>query len=321
MASNTFCSSITAPINISHDTKICESTCNFLPLYKNAKIICKNMNNYILVNFEGATNSYPKSKFNDETYIVSELRIFNKSVHTYLNEYDNQGEILIIHKNSAKPTEILVVSVPIKTSSVITSGTAILESLIKETNIHAPSSSLSRSNSIGSEKVSSPFVPNIKFDIKNLVPITPYYFYKGIFGFQTSLGGCGTPSNVIVYSPSQGYVSISSKINSLFQGLLNPPSLIEYPISQGPILYYNSKGPIHENEDIYIDCQPVNSSTNKIYIPLNEQSKDINEGIKELEKWGQGPLAGGLIGILIMLTLFFVIDNSLKIFKGIKIDN
>jgi len=321
MAKDPFCSSITAPINISHDTKICESTCKFLPLYKNVKIICKNMNNYILVQFEGPTDSYPKSKFNDETYIVSELRIFNKSVHTYLNKYDSTGEILIIHKNSAKPTELLVVSIPIITSTVSTPGTAMLEALIQATNIQAPSSSLSLSNSSGSEKVSAPFVPNIKFDIKNLIPTTPYYFYKGVFGFQTSLGGCGTPSNVIVYSPSQGYVSIDNEIASTFQSLLNPPSLIEFPISQGPTLYYNSKGHVHENEDIYIDCQPVNSSTNKVYVPLKDQTKDINELIKELEKWGQGPLASGIIGIIIMLGLYFVIDNTLKIFKGFKAGN
>lgn len=321
MANNSLCSSITAPINISHDSKICKSTCKFLPLYTNANIICKNMNNYISVNFEGATNSYPKSKFNDETYVVSELRIFNKSVHTYFGEYEMTGEILIIHKNSAKPRELLVVSVPIISSSVITSGTAMIESLIQKTNIEGHPSILSNYNSSGSEKISPPFIPNINFDIKNLIPITPYYFYKGVFGFQTSLGGgCETPSNVIVYSPNSGYVSINSEISLIFQSLLNPPSLIEYQISQDPVLYYNSKGHIPENDDIYIDCQPVDSSTNKIYVPLNNQNNDINEGIKELQKWGEGPLAGGLIGILIMLSLYFVIDNSLKIFKGIKPD-
>jgi len=318
MAKDSFCSSITAPINISHDTKICESTCKFLPLYKNEKIVCKNMNTYISVQFEGGTDT--KCKFNDETYIVSELRIFNKSIHTYLKKYYD-GEILIIHKNSAKPTEILVISVPIIISSVNTAGTAMLEALIQSTYTQAPSDSLSLSNSTGSEKVSAPFVPNIKFDINNLIPITPYYFYKGVFGFQTSLGGCGNPSNILVYSPSQGYVSIDTEINSTFQTLLNPPSLNEYPISKGPILYYNSKGHLHENEDIYIDCQPVNSSTDKVYVPLNDDMKDATELVKELEKLSQGPLAGGIIGILIMLSLYFVIDNSLKIFKGFKAGN
>ena len=316
MAKDPFCSSITAPINISNNTKICESTCKFTPLYKNSKIICKNMNSYILVQFQ-STEQLPKCKFNDQDYNVQEIRVFNKSVHTYLNKYE-EGEILIIHKNVAKPNELLVISVPIITSSVSTPGTVMIEALIQATYTHAPPSTLSAANSSGSEKVSPQFVPNIKFDIKNLIPVTPYYFYNGIFGFQTSLGSCGTPSNIIVYSASQGHVSIDSEISSTFQTLLNPPSTTEYPISKGPILYYNSKGPKHEDEDIYIDCQPVNSSTDKVYVPLNDQSKDINDLIKQFEQWGQGPLAGGLVGIILMLGLYFVIDNALKVFKGFK---
>jgi len=316
MVNDLFCNSITAPINISHNTKICESTCKFIPLYKSSKIICKNMNSYILVQFQ-TTEQLPKCKFNDQDYNVQEIRVFNKSIHTYLNKYED-GEILIIHKNIAKPNELLVISIPIITSSVTTSGTVMIEALIQSTYTHAPPNSLSATNSSGSEKVSTQFSPNIKFDIKNLIPISSYYFYNGIFGFQTSLGSCGTSSNIIVYSASQGHVSISSEISNTFQTLLNPPSTIEYPISSTQTLYYNSKGPKHEDEDIYIDCQPVNSSTDKVYIPLNDQSKDINDLINQFEQWGQGPLAGGLVGILIMLGMYFVIDNALKIFKGFK---
>ena len=196
-----------------------------------------------------------------------------------------------------------------------------IEALIESTYMHAPSTTLSANNSTGSEKVSQQFIPNIKFNIKNLVPITPYYFYKGIFGFQTSLGGCGTPANIVVYSPREGYVSIDNEIASTFERLLNNPSKIEYPISKGPILYYNSKGPAHQDEDIYIDCQPINESTDKVYIPLEDQTRDIDELVKELEKWGKGPLAGGVIGIMLMLGLYFVINNALKIFKGVKEGN
>lgn len=311
-----YCSNITAPINISHDTKICESTCKFKPEYENSKIICQNMNTYILIQIN-ASDKAPITNFNDNVYKVEEIRIFNKSIHTYLGKYA-EGEILIIHKNTTKSNEILIVSIPIIKSSVSTAGTNMLEAIIEATYVQAPLTSLSKSNSTGSDKISQPFIPNVKFDIKYLIPSSPYYFYKGIFGFQNSLGGCGNESNILVYSPQEGHVSITNEMYTTFQEVINPPSQIEYPISSGPVLYYNSKGPIGEHEDIYIDCQPVNQSTDKVYVPLQDQSKDFQDLYNEIEKAGQGPLAGGVLGILLVLGLYFIFDNSFKLFKGIK---
>ncbi len=312
------CQNITAPINITNNTKICQAMCNYMPLYKHTNIICKNMNTYILIQFDNS-EELPICKFNNDKYEIIQVRIFNKSIHSYLNNY-SEGEILIIHKNITKDNELLIVSVPIIKSSIITPGTIMINGIINSTYAYAPLNSLSEFNSTGSDKVSEQFVPNIKFDIKNLIPVSPYYFYKGIFSFQSgALGSCDVLSNIIVYSPSQGYISITDEIYSIFKTLLNNPSVVEYPISKNDILYYNSRGIINEDEDIYIDCQPVNKSTDTLYIPLKDElkdkSNDFEELVKELEKWSKQPLAGGIVGIILMLGLYYIIDNFLKILK------
>ena len=95
--SNSNCGSITAPINLTNDSKICEGSCKLQALYENEKMLAQNNNTYISVNYQTAANA-PKAKFNDEEYKVKEIRIFKQSVHKYFNQHA-PGEILIIHQN------------------------------------------------------------------------------------------------------------------------------------------------------------------------------------------------------------------------------
>ena len=96
-----------------------------------------------------------------------------------------------------------------------------LKGIIQATYVQAPLTSLSKSNSTGSDKVSQPFIPSVKFDIKYLIPASPYYFYKGIFGFQNSLGGCGNESNILVYSGSLTFLIFSIFISTAMPCLMS----------------------------------------------------------------------------------------------------
>ena len=76
------CTNISAPVNITNNTKICQGSCSYLPEYSHKKVLVRNMNSYIGILCDNA-DSPPRSKFNNEEYKIKEVRIFNKSLHKY----------------------------------------------------------------------------------------------------------------------------------------------------------------------------------------------------------------------------------------------
>lgn len=310
------CSNISAPVNIINNTKICQGSCSYLPEYNNKKIIVRNMNTYISVSYENA-DTPPKAKFNNENYKVKEIRVYSKSLHQYNGQYA-PGEILIIHQNITKPNDLLVVSISISISSLATSGTPILNSLIEATNDQAPRSVLSTAHSSGSIAVSAPFVPSINFNIQKFIGPHKFIFYKGIFSFQSSLGGCGNEANIIVYTPENASISLTNENYNILKALLNNPPQNLYPISPNPVLYINEKGAQNQEEDIFIDCQPVDASTDTVYVPDQSPNNEMEKIQDEFKKLIKGPLGGGLIGMVLLLGLWFVIDSAFGFFRNVS---
>jgi hypothetical protein len=313
--SNSNCGSITAPINLTNDSKICEGSCKFQALYENEKMLAQNNNTYISVNYQTAAN-VPKAKFNDEEYKVKEIRIFKQSVHKYFNQYA-PGEILIIHQNTSKPNQLFILSISINISNLSTPGTTQLTALINATSDQAPRSSLSANNSSGSEEVSPPFDPQIYFDLMKFIIPGGYYYYQGTFSFQNSLGSCNTPSHIIVYSPDQGSVNITQANWTILNALIDNPISANYPLFESAQLYMNDKGASGQEEDIYIDCQPVDKSTDTVYVPQKGYLSNFDQVGEELKKISTGPIAGGILGILLILGLFFCIKGLLSLFNNI----
>ena len=313
--SNLGCGSITAPINLTNNSKICEGSCKFQALYENEKIIAQNNNTYISVTYESAATA-PKAKFNDEEYKVKEIRIFKKSVHKYFNNYA-PGEILIIHQNTSKPNQLFIVSMSINISNLSTPGTTQLTALINATSDQAPRSSLSANNSSGSEEISPPFEPQIYFDLMKFIVPGGFYYYQGTFYFQNSLGSCNTPSNIIVYSPDQGSVNITESNCGILNALLDNPVEDNYPLYESAQLYINDKRASGKEEDIYIDCQPVDKSSDTVYVPQKGFLSNFDKVGEELAKMASGPIAGGILGIILILGLFYCIKGILSLFNNI----
>ncbi len=312
---NSNCNSITAPINLTNESKICEGSCKYQPIYENEKIIVRNNGTYISITYEIASSA-PKSMFNEENYKVKEIRIFKRSVHKYFNNYA-PGEILIIHQNITKPNQLLIVSISINISNLSTPGSSQLTALINATSTQAPKSTLSANNSSGSEKISPPFEPQINFDLMKFIIPGGFYYYQGIFYFQNSLGSCNTPSNIIVYSPDQGSVNLTKTNWDILNAIINFPIDSNYPLFKTPQLYINNKGSLPDEEDIYIDCQPVDQSTDKVYVPQKSYLSNFDGVQEEFIKLSKGPLAGALLGILLMIALFFCIKGFLSLFDNI----
>ena len=306
----------TAPINISNNTKECQSICNFIPKYSQTGIKCTNHATYI-----GVTLDIPQNDiiFNEQKYQVTEIRIFNKPLHTYFNDSkSNIGEILIIHSTTAitsNPT-LLVISIPIIQSSTPNLASLDLETIIKQTAAHANLSTISDTNSSGSDLQSPSFgITTINFTLNNFVPKTPFYFYNGIFSFQQTLSSCSAESNIIVFPLSSG-VTIDASTNAIFQSssLLVPPT--KFPINPNPSpLYYNSKGAGQVTDDqIYIDCQPVNQETEEVYVPfISTNAQNINKLIDEFVTFGESPITNAMMGILVGISIYFAAEKIMEL--------
>jgi carbonic anhydrase len=316
--------STTAPINISKEQRItCQTTCEYTPKYNQTGIKCTNYGSYIGVTPDLEQNN---SKFNGQTYWVSEIRIYSNSLHTYSGGAGS-AEMLIIHANTniSNSTPLLIVSIPIIVSETPTLSSLDLETIIKETSAKACKGSLSSTNSVGCVEQSTPFsINSTDFSIDKFVPKSAYYFYNGIFSFQKSISSCDLPSNIIVFPLSSGGVTIDSATYNILENLLVPPSANEFQIFTTPTLFYNASGAGQSSEEeIYIDCQPVNASTDEVYVPnagINSAAQNINKVIQEIENIGDSPITNALFGVMLFLGIYFlakgIIDKMGSIHKG-----
>ena len=309
MPSNNYClnSEQTAPINITNqNVNECQSSCNYSPKYDNTTFKYTNYGDYIGIKLDNNNNAI---QFNNASYKVQEIRIYSGSLHTYFNK-SQQGEMLIIHTNNniASNSNLLIVSIPITTSNTSTLASLDLQTIIHEAAANTPLSSLSTSNSTGSIRQSATYTNNtINLNLDKFVPKTSYYYYQGVFGFQKNLSNCNNQSNIIVYSPNNANISISlDKMKQLGSLLDNGNAQYYNTITNlNPILYFNSKGVNSVKEDdIYIDCQPVNKSTGEIYVPVDKPSLDYSNMFSDMGDNISGPLLSALIGVLLIVGIY-----------------
>ena len=314
--------STTAPINISNNTKTCQTTCSLIPKYSQTSITSTNYGTYLNV-VPNLTQS--DTLFNGQTYIVQEIRIYSGALHSYF-DVDGKAEMLLIHTNAnlAGNEPLLIISIPIVVSSTPNLASFDLETIIKETSAWACSTTTT--NSIGCIAQSSPLTINtIDFNLNNFIPKGAYYFYKGIFSFQNqdSLSNCATSSNIIVYSPSSGGISIGQETFKILESLVVKPTADHFKKYSNPTIYYNTGG-VGKNaeEEIYIECQPVNTSTEKVAVPLvpiNSAAQNINKLFQEIENIGESPITNSLFGVMLMLGIYFltkvIIDKMGSIHK------
>lgn len=301
---------INAPVNITNNTKICQSSCNYLPEYSNTKIMVQNYDFFINIDLDDGA----KAKFNNEDYRAINVQIFKRSIHQYNGKYA-PGEILILHENVSKPKNKLYVSIPITISSITTSGTSLLTNIINEVNNNAPRSKLSGVHSSGSETVSPTFIPNLKFNLKKFIAPSSFIFYKGIFPIDCIENPPYPLSNIIVYTPENHSITLGKEDYNILETLLSDPIL--YPISKKKVqLYINQKGAGNEEEDIYIDCQPVNASDETVYVPNESANLELEKIQEELKKIVDGPLGAGIVGIILLLGMWYIIDNFFGLFRN-----
>ena len=231
----------------------------------------------------------------------------------YDNEYNDAGEILIIHENTnMTKTDLFIVSLPIMISSTPNQATDVMHSIIESAAANTPLSSVViQDNSISA---SSPHkLTNVDFNLSNFIPKGGYYYYQGIFSFQANLNNC-LDSQVVLYPLNSGAVIIDTAHAEQLDELLRTPPIANFNIYTGsPTLYFNAIGISPIKGDIYIDCQPVDVSTNQVYVPIqNQNMENINSLFTEVNAIADNPITSALMGVLIFFGLYY---TSMAIFS------
>jgi len=245
-----------ADFNISQDNVSgeCNLKCSYSFQYSNSNCVANNIGNRIELSYD--ESNVPPVTYNGNKYKVSGVSI-STNVYFLYNGKQPKGAINISHTPIVGGTRFSVM-IPIVSGNSSMPSSNILTQIINQTANLAPKS--------GNKSVIS--VEN--YNLNNIVPKKPFYSFN--------IPDPGGGSEVIAYG-IENAITIDAdtiaKLNSIIKG----ETYIAKATNMGKI-FYNPKGPNSSgsssgNDDIYIDCQPVNVSEETIQMSTeNKLSMD-----------------------------------------------
>jgi carbonic anhydrase len=275
------CESATSPVNISMDKIMgpCVLKCDYNYTYNVYSPNITNKKSYLSLNYSG---NYNPVNYNDEKYNVQEIRIYQPSLHQYKN-IKADGEIFIIHNG---PGKNLIVSIPFIVGSKTDKGSSQLTSMINEAATRIPNSNESVTLTQGDFSLSN-FIPNRK----------GYFSYKGTLPYEP----CNGTYNYIVYNIDDALNIPQDKLDQLKKII----DFTECKINDNDVFYNkNGANSKNSNDDIYIDCQPVDADGN-ILVDMNDRD-DKNDLTFNIDFDKIKPFLYVLLGLLIGYILIYI---------------
>ena len=224
----------------------CNNKCIFSFNYQTTSATATNYGNQITIHLSNPSG-VPDVKFNTTKYNVSSCQICCPSVHKY-NGNLSDAELLIIHRpiNGGK---MLFVWVPISLQGINTTATKIISDIILAVSNGAPSKGQN------TNKIS-------EFTLDNIIPSKPFYNYST------------NDTENIVFDINNA-IGIQQMIFDKLKNVIRPPT---NSVNAGPELFINVKGPSNvSSNDIYIDCQPTDSSGETVKVSPSSSSESTND--------------------------------------------
>ena len=224
-------------INIQDISGNCDLKCAYNFKYPISSCNVTNRGTYLSLKYDSFSN--PPVTFNTKPYNVTEIRIYNPSLHAFSGK-KTVGEIVIVH-NSTKGGNPLLVCIPLigENSSAKASMqlTTIIDTMTATKDGETESVSLN------------------DFTLNDFVPYNPFFTYTALQPYQPCVGNV----DIIVFGVAKSACKISSDTLSKLQSINSPN---DYTIKTGPLLFYNATGPgsATGNDEIYIDCKPTGTS-------------------------------------------------------------
>jgi len=289
------CEKASAPLNISKD-KIhgpCTLLCDYNHNYGIYSPSVTNKSNYLSLNYTNPT-SKPPVIYNDLEYSVSEVRIYQPSLHKYDGKHA-AGEIIIIQGGNGKN---LITSIPIAKGTKNDNGSKQLTELILEASQRIPNKGESMTFSGGN------------FSLDNFIPKrVPYFAYSETLPYEP----CNGTYAYVVYGKNNA-LNISPRVHDKLKKMIKATK-VKSDIEKN-YLFFNKNGANSRknNNQIYIDCQPVNEEGEVL---VNESTGEVVDSDEENDiNWEKiKPFLIILLALIIGIGITKVATIILKKFK------
>ena len=254
----------------------CTNKCIFSFKYPTTSVTATNYGTQITLNLSNQSG-VPDVKFNTTKYNVQSCQLCSPSVHNY-NGNKVDAEFLITHQ-PISGGKMLFVWIPVSLQGINTTATKIISDIVLAVANGAPSVG-QNTNKIN------------EFSLDSIVPSKPFYNYSTdrteniVFDIRNAIG-------------IQQFTV--DKLKSVIQAPTNT-------VNAGPQLFVNVQGPSNlSNNDIYIDCQPTDSSGETLTTSTSS-STTTTETTNDL-------MSSPMFIIIVSLLLFLIVVYS--IYKGI----
>lgn len=249
----------------------CDLKCAYNFKYPESNTTARNNGAFISLTYENG--SVPPVTYNSEKYTVSGILITCPSIHLF-NGVLQAGEILIQH-NPVKGGNMLIVCIPLKSSSESSTASNIITELIQDIANNAPAQGESTNINISG------------FTLDKIVPNKPFYSYTA-------------GADWIVFGDLEA-ISINSNTLATLGKIIKP-----WPIpTPSSNLFYNSTGPNATGtigEGIYISCQPTGSSEAETEVSYAKNSVSY-----DLTNIANNPTVFLIIQVILSCVIFIVL--------------
>jgi hypothetical protein len=240
-----------AQLNISQDNVSgeCNLKCSYSFQYSNSSCVASNTGESIVLSYD--ESNVPPVTYNGNKYKVSSIKITTGSILLY-NGKNVKASLIISHAPIVGGGPFSVI-IPIVSGTGSLPSSNILTTIITETAKLAPKSGNKTSISLAN------------YNLNNIIPKKPFYSFNN------------DGQDIITYGLEYAITidaDTLTKLSTITKGVANI-------IPATNSLFYNPKGPTlgggssSGNDDIYIDCQPVNVSEETIQMSTeNKLSAD-----------------------------------------------
>jgi carbonic anhydrase len=298
-----FCKNASTPLNIDirDIAGYCDQKCAFTYNYTNTSCVGKNLETAL--NFSIDTANFYPVLYNTFNYSVENMYLCSPSIHTY-NGSLADAEIIIKHVPVSGGNN-LIICVPIKNTNANTKAAQLLGSLINSSARLIPSAGGSAIMNISN------------FNLTTFMDKKPFYSYTG----SAIVGNCSNMADYIVFSIKDFYCDIISDDLATLKKLIKPVGLTtKSPISSGINLFYNKVGAglNIKNDEIYIDCQPINQSEETIETTTVSSTGELATSLVDDKTLQMIYYVGIFIIIAIIFYVgLFLLSNSMNSTKYI----
>ena len=297
------CLNTTGPVNINHPDNIiyCKETCKLSYNFKSTLVSVANKGNCLVIE-PSDKNSTPVTYSSTDAgdcktggegkYSVQEVRVYcatnpGGSLHKYDDERAT-GEVIIYLNNTIGAGNLIICIPIISSQGSLPKATSQLTNIIQN--------SLSTANS--SDESNGP-LRGVELDLNYFIPKKAgFYSYTATLPYPP----CTNCINYIVYTPLHGIYLSKNTITKLTEIIerLTPPI---HSSDQPTIGYaYNKTGATkdNENDDTYMDCQPVGEDGEVL---ISENKDGIPSIISGLSPEAQAQFKSAVLIISIILLL------------------